>query len=58
MRAVLCRAWGSIDTLTIEDVPAPAPGFGGGTSAIVSPSIGPHSRQSTARMVREDTLRA
>ncbi|HEV8143817.1 MAG TPA: NADPH:quinone oxidoreductase family protein [Methylomirabilota bacterium] len=26
MRAVLCRAWGPIDTLTIEDVPPPVPG--------------------------------
>ena len=23
MRAVLCRAWGPIETLTVEDVPAP-----------------------------------
>jgi NADPH2:quinone reductase len=26
MRAVLCRAWGPIDNLTIEDVPPPVPG--------------------------------
>src|SRR5713101_7172908 len=28
MRAVLCRAWGAIDDLTIADVPAPAPAAG------------------------------
>jgi NADPH:quinone reductase len=28
MRAVLCRAWGPIENLTIEDVPAPTPGSG------------------------------
>jgi len=28
MRAVLCRAWGPIDNLTIEDVPTPVPGAG------------------------------
>jgi NADPH2:quinone reductase len=28
MRAVLCRAWGPIENLTIEDVPAPVPGAG------------------------------
>jgi NADPH2:quinone reductase len=28
MRAVLCRAWGPIDNLTIEDVPPPVPGAG------------------------------
>ena len=28
MRAVLCRAWGPIDNLTIEDVPPPAPAAG------------------------------
>ena len=26
MKAVLCRAWGGPDTLTLEEVPAPAPG--------------------------------
>src|SRR5499433_4535172 len=26
MRAVICRAWGAVEDLTIEDVPAPAPG--------------------------------
>jgi len=26
MRAVICRAWGAVGDLTIEDVPAPAPG--------------------------------
>jgi len=25
MRAVICRAWGAVEDLTIEDVPAPAP---------------------------------
>ena len=28
MRAVLCRAWGPIDSLTIADVPVPTPGAG------------------------------
>jgi NADPH2:quinone reductase len=28
MRAVICRAWGPIDDLTMEDVPAPAPARG------------------------------
>ena len=28
MRAVICRAWGAIDDLTLEDVPAPTPGRG------------------------------
>jgi NADPH2:quinone reductase len=28
MRAVLCQAWGSIDALTLADVPAPAPRAG------------------------------
>jgi NADPH2:quinone reductase len=28
MRAVICRAWGAIDDLTVEDVPAPVPGRG------------------------------
>src|ERR671931_13906 len=28
MRALLCRAWGAIDGLTIADVPAPTPGPG------------------------------
>src|SRR5712692_4644859 len=28
MRAVLCRAWGAIDDLTIAEVPAPAPAAG------------------------------
>ena len=28
MRAVLCRAWGPIETLTVEDGPAPTPGAG------------------------------
>jgi NADPH2:quinone reductase len=28
MRAVVCRAWGEIDTLKVEDVPAPSPGKG------------------------------
>jgi NADPH2:quinone reductase len=28
MRAVLCRRWGPIDALTIEDVPPPKPGAG------------------------------
>ncbi|HEV8585649.1 MAG TPA: NADPH:quinone oxidoreductase family protein [Methylomirabilota bacterium] len=28
MRAVICRAWGEIDSLAVEDVPAPAPGPG------------------------------
>src|SRR5262245_53177523 len=26
MRAVICRAWGSVDALALEDVPAPVPG--------------------------------
>src|SRR5262244_2560150 len=26
MRAVICRAWGAVEDLTIEEVPAPAPG--------------------------------
>src|SRR5215510_14168933 len=25
MRAVICRAWGAVEDLTIEEVPAPAP---------------------------------
>ena len=28
MRAVLCRAWGPIENLTVEDVPTPVPGAG------------------------------
>jgi NADPH2:quinone reductase len=28
VRAVICRAWGAIDTLTLEDVPPPTPGPG------------------------------
>jgi NADPH2:quinone reductase len=28
MRAVVCRAWGAVDTLKVEDVPPPAPGPG------------------------------
>ena len=28
MRAVICRAWGEVESLTIEDVPAPTPGPG------------------------------
>src|SRR6266852_2747716 len=28
MRAVLCRSWGAIANLTMEDVPAPTPGAG------------------------------
>ncbi len=28
MRAVVCRAWGEVDTLKVEDVPPPAPGPG------------------------------
>lgn len=28
MRAVICRAWGSVDDLKLEDVPPPAPGPG------------------------------
>src|SRR5882724_8981640 len=28
MRAVICRAWGPIDDLTVEDVAPPAPGRG------------------------------
>jgi NADPH2:quinone reductase len=28
VKAVICRAWGAIDTLEIEDVPPPAPGPG------------------------------
>ena len=28
MRAVICREWGPIDSLTIADVPAPKPGAG------------------------------
>jgi NADPH:quinone reductase len=28
MRAVICRAWGAIDTLTLEDVAPPTPGRG------------------------------
>jgi NADPH2:quinone reductase len=28
MRAVICRAWGEVEGLTIEDVPAPTPGPG------------------------------
>jgi NADPH2:quinone reductase len=28
MRALICRAWGSVDDLKLEDVPAPAPGRG------------------------------
>ena len=25
MRAVICRAWGEVDTLSVEDVPPPMP---------------------------------
>src|SRR2546428_6934127 len=28
MRAVICRAWGAVDALTVQDVAAPAPGRG------------------------------
>ena len=28
MRAVVCRAWGAVEDLTLEDVPAPRPGRG------------------------------
>src|SRR5215471_16415967 len=28
MRAVICRAWGAVEDLTIEDVPAPTPAAG------------------------------
>ncbi len=28
MRAVICRAWGEVESLTVEDVPAPTPGPG------------------------------
>src|SRR3989442_12553399 len=28
MRAVICRAWGAVDDLTVEDVAPPAPGRG------------------------------
>jgi NADPH2:quinone reductase len=28
MRAVICRAWGEVEQLTLEDVPAPVPGRG------------------------------
>jgi len=28
MRAVICRVWGEVESLTIEDVPAPTPGPG------------------------------
>ena len=28
MRAVLCRAWGEVDHLRVEEVPAPKPGPG------------------------------
>ncbi len=28
MRAVICRAWGEIESLSVEDVPTPAPGRG------------------------------
>ena len=28
MRSVICRAWGGVETLKIEDVPAPTPGEG------------------------------
>jgi NADPH2:quinone reductase len=28
MRAVVCRAWGEVENLTLEDVPTPAPGPG------------------------------
>src|SRR5262249_62162997 len=28
MRAVLCRAWGEVDDLRVEEVPTPAPGPG------------------------------
>ena len=28
MRAVVCRAWGAVEDLTLEDVPAPTPGPG------------------------------
>src|SRR5215471_5260120 len=28
MRAVICRAWGEVESLTIDDVPAPTPGPG------------------------------
>ena len=28
MRAVICRAWGEVESLTVEDVPAPTPARG------------------------------
>src|SRR5262249_13983673 len=28
MKAIVCRAWGEPETLTLEDVPAPTPGRG------------------------------
>ena len=28
MRALICRAWGSVDTLKLEDIPPPSPGRG------------------------------
>ena len=28
MRALVCRAWGEVESLTLEDVPAPKPGRG------------------------------
>jgi NADPH2:quinone reductase len=26
MRAVICRAWGAVEDLTLEDIPRPTPG--------------------------------
>lgn len=26
MRAVICRAWGEVESLTLDDVPPPTPG--------------------------------
>jgi NADPH2:quinone reductase len=26
MRAVICRAWGAVEDLTLEDIPLPTPG--------------------------------
>src|SRR5438105_6199768 len=39
MRAVLCRAWGAIDELTIAEVPPPAPSAGEVLIAVKAPAV-------------------
>src|SRR5262249_47808389 len=39
MRAVLCRAWGEVDDLRVEEVPTPAPGPGEVLIAVKAPAV-------------------